>query len=185
MFLKYYGVSVSYRDLGEKVFGDWEFERRFGIEDVDGVKSKFETRASVHLPDCKMFPHVEKTIRSLSQMGKQLGVVTSSAEENVQIVKQTQRILDCFGAVVYESDADLLKPDPEPIEIALKRLGAKKHDAAMVGDSWVDIEAAHRAGIAAVLVHDPDYHGRFYDLDKLRGFSPDFEIRHIGEIVEG
>jgi len=63
--------------------------------------------------------------------------------------------------VVTCDDTTAHKPDPEPIELALTRLGASPEDAAYVGDSPFDVAAARGAGVFAVAVtwggmHDVD-----------------------------
>ena len=42
------------------------------------------------------------------------------------------------------------KPDPEPVHIALSRLGAAPHNAIFVGDSVHDIIAGNAAGVTTV-----------------------------------
>jgi phosphoglycolate phosphatase len=44
------------------------------------------------------------------------------------------------------------KPDPRHILMLLERMGGTPERAVMIGDSIHDAEAAHRAGIPAVLV---------------------------------
>jgi phosphoglycolate phosphatase len=44
------------------------------------------------------------------------------------------------------------KPDPRHILMLVERMGRKPHRAVMVGDSIHDVEAAHAAGLPAVLV---------------------------------
>jgi pyrophosphatase PpaX len=57
-----------------------------------------------------------------------------------------------FDVVVTCDDTVTHKPDPEPIQLALERLGARPADAAYVGDSPFDVAAARAAGVFAVAV---------------------------------
>jgi len=52
------------------------------------------------------------------------------------------------------------KPDPAPLVLALERLGARANDAAYVGDSPFDMQAARAAGLYAVGVSWGRIHGR-------------------------
>jgi pyrophosphatase PpaX len=66
-----------------------------------------------------------------------------------------------FDVVVTCDDTAAHKPDPEPILLALERLGVRPEDAAYVGDSPFDVGAARAAGVFAVAVswggmHDVD-----------------------------
>jgi pyrophosphatase PpaX len=49
-------------------------------------------------------------------------------------------------------DTVLHKPDPEPLLLAVNRLGATPDQAVYVGDAIVDVQAARNAGMAAVAV---------------------------------
>jgi pyrophosphatase PpaX len=52
--------------------------------------------------------------------------------------------------IIGADDTARHKPDPEPILLALERLGAEPGDAAYVGDSPFDIGAARAAGVHAI-----------------------------------
>ena len=58
----------------------------------------------------------------------------------------------------------LHKPHPEPLLLALERLAASPDDAAYVGDSPYDMQAAKAAGIYAIGVT----WGRIHDRDALK-----------------
>ena len=64
-----------------------------------------------------------------------------------EVLPQLERY---FDVVVGADDTERHKPDPEPILLALERLGAAPEDAAYVGDSPFDIRAAKAAGVAAI-----------------------------------
>ncbi len=56
-----------------------------------------------------------------------------------------------FDTIVISEDVGVTKPDPKIFAIALERLGAKPHEAVMVGDSFsADIMGATNADIASV-----------------------------------
>ena len=44
-------------------------------------------------------------------------------------------------------DVTKTKPDPEPILLALERLGVTAEEALMIGDNYHDIEAGQNAGV--------------------------------------
>jgi phosphoglycolate phosphatase len=73
--------------------------------------------------------------------------------------KMSVEILDALGLrkyfrAVYGGDSfEKKKPDPAGALSILKDLGAKPREAAMVGDSDVDIETARNAGMPAIAVN--------------------------------
>ena len=65
-----------------------------------------------------------------------------------------------FGAVVGAGDAAADKPDPAPIFLALERLGrAADRSVWYLGDTALDMRAAHAAGVTAVLIGDASHDG--------------------------
>jgi phosphoglycolate phosphatase len=74
-------------------------------------------------------------------------------------VKMSVEILDALGLrkyfrAVYGGDSfEKKKPDPAGAQAILKTLGAEPQEAAMVGDSDVDVKTARNAGMLAVAVN--------------------------------
>ena len=54
--------------------------------------------------------------------------------------------------MVTASDTDAHKPSPEPLLLALERLGSAPDHAVYVGDAPVDVAAGKAAGVATVAV---------------------------------
>ena len=70
----------------------------------------------------------------------------SSSRSAVPALRET------IDVVIGAEDTERHKPDPDPVQEALRRLGAEPADAAYVGDSPFDIRAAKAAGAFAVAV---------------------------------
>ena len=65
-----------------------------------------------------------------------------------------------FGTVIGAGDAVADKPSPEPIFLALDRLGRKPDRSVWyLGDTALDMVAARAAGVTAVLVGDASHDG--------------------------
>lgn len=73
-----------------------------------------------------------------------LGVLTNGVREWQKHKLQAYNLETYFDAVVTAYDAGAHKPDPEPFNLAEKRLPADNY--AMVGDDDADIEGAQNAG---------------------------------------
>ena len=80
-----------------------------------------------------------------------LGIVTGCGRNTVNRFIDDSGLDGIFGAVVAYEDAPS-KPSPEPVRLALRKLGAKR--AWMVGDSPRDIIASRDAGVMPVGVSD-------------------------------
>ncbi len=93
---------------------------------------------------------VVEALTMLRQAGLKIALVTNDG------VKATQRILERFSlhpffdSVVTREDVAGMKPSPEPILLALRRLSVLPENTVVVGDSGIDVEAARLAGVLAV-----------------------------------
>jgi len=65
-----------------------------------------------------------------------------------------------FGSVIGAGDASADKPDPAPIHLALSQLGrTAMRSVWYMGDTALDMRAAHAAGVTAVLIGNADHDG--------------------------
>ncbi len=89
----------------------------------------------------------------LKSEGRRLGIVTAKRHRTVGLALDRFPALRAdFDVVVAHEDTDGHKPDPDPVLLAIERLGGTPSDAAYVGDSPFDIQAAKAAGAYAVAV---------------------------------
>lgn len=106
--------------------------------------------AANHDQLAKPFNGVEAVVRELRARGYLIGVVTSKSR---QLARRGLNICSLDGLIdeaVFLEDCDRHKPDPQPIQVALERLGARADAAAYVGDSPHDITAGRAAGVETV-----------------------------------
>jgi pyrophosphatase PpaX len=82
--------------------------------------------------------------------GRRLGIVTAKRHETVELALARLPLRDYFEVVVGAEDTERHKPDPEPVQLALERLGVSAADAVYVGDSPFDVGAARAAGVHAI-----------------------------------
>lgn len=98
------------------------------------------------------YPGVVDALRVLAAGGYALGCVTNKSERfAVPILEQLG--LSGFLPVVTGGDTYAeKKPAPLPVAQTCRRLGVEPAKACLVGDSVVDVQAAHGAGSLAVFV---------------------------------
>ena len=83
--------------------------------------------------------------------GQTVGIATTSPEWYATAVLKAFRIP--YDVLVSYGDTENHKPDPEPIQEALQRLGiAATPESLYIGDDVGDIEAAYHAGVTSVAV---------------------------------
>ncbi|MBI5599659.1 MAG: phosphoglycolate phosphatase [Deltaproteobacteria bacterium] len=94
-----------------------------------------------------IYPGVMDTLAHFHAKGKKLAVVTNKS------IGLTERIMDGLGlrrffAMVLGGDSVAnKKPHPEPLLLVMERLGSAPTETVFVGDSAIDCETGHRAGV--------------------------------------
>jgi len=95
----------------------------------------------------RCYDNVVDTVKALKARGHEIGIVTSKSEalalrglSHVRLARYMDTIVGCDGSTRH-------KPDPEPVQIALTRLGCPPGEAVFVGDSVHDIIAGNAAGV--------------------------------------
>ena len=127
----------------------------------------------------KLSPGIKEMLQAVKAAGCKIGVVTSRTGESTEFYMKKFGISDYFDAIVSCDDTDKHKPDPEPLFLGLKKLGAAAGEALMVGDSSFDIRCANSAGVRSVLV---DWRITGND-EKLNGCRIDYEISEPMEML--
>ena len=97
-------------------------------------------------------PYVHEVIASARESGRIIAVVSNNSARAVDAYLDRHGLSDVFGLIAARTSADpaLLKPHPHLIDEAVRRLDAAPAAAVLVGDSYTDIEAAERAGVASI-----------------------------------
>lgn len=122
----------------------------------------------------KLFPGIEDMLKAVKAAGYKVGVVTSRTKESTEFYMEKFGITDYFDSIVSCDDTDKHKPNPEPLLLGLRKLGAEAKSTLMVGDSAFDIKCANNAGVKSVLV---DWRITGAD-DKLKDCKVDYMIEN-------
>jgi HAD superfamily hydrolase (TIGR01549 family) len=109
-----------------------------------------------------------EALERLAGAGLAQGVVSSGDGSRVRREIEELGLAGFFGAVVCGGDTASRKPHPEPLLLALERLGVAPPRTAYVGDSPEDVAMAKAAGAVAVGVP-----GRFPNRKALAAAAPD------------
>jgi pyrophosphatase PpaX len=127
------------------------------------------------------FAGMVDVIPRLREDGRRLGIVTSKRHRTVDLaLDRFPWLEEQFDVVVAHEDTDRHKPDPDPVLEALRQLEATPAEAAYVGDSPFDIEAAKRAGAFAVAVS----WGGIHSDERLLAQEPDAFVRSPEELLD-
>jgi len=126
----------------------------------------------------RCYDDVVDTVKALRARGHELGVVTSKSEAlalrglaHVGLARFMDTIVGCDSTSRH-------KPDPEPVRLALHRLGCTASDAVFVGDSVHDVLAGNAAGVRTVAA----LWGAFRREDLAAG-NPSVYVTTISEVI--
>jgi pyrophosphatase PpaX len=126
------------------------------------------------------YPGAREALDRLAGRGTRVGVVTSKHREMARRTLEVCRLLDRVEILVTASDVARGKPDPEPVELALERLGFEggREKVVFVGDSPFDLRAGRGAGIrTAGALWGP------FPRHVLEDERPDHLVGSLGEVV--
>src|SRR5687768_2206306 len=113
--------------------------------------------------------------------GRRLGVVTAKRHRTVALAfARVPWLEEQFDVVVGHDDTERHKPDPDPVLEALRQLDATPEDAAYVGDSPFDIQAAKGAGVFAIGVA----WGGIHSDERLLAEEPDAFVHSPEELLD-
>jgi HAD superfamily hydrolase (TIGR01549 family) len=89
-------------------------------------------------------------LQRLRAQGLRLAVATSADPDEVGDLLRQAGVSDLIQSAASADDGERSKPDPDIVQAALASTGCGAAEAIMVGDTPYDVEAAARAGVAAV-----------------------------------
>ncbi len=99
-----------------------------------------------------LYPGVRETVETLFERGVLLAVLTNKPQVSAESVLSHVGLRRFFGGVYGDDGQRPLKPDPSTVGQILCETGVARQDCLLVGDSGVDIECAHAAGVFSVFV---------------------------------
>ena len=148
--------------------------------DVDRLIAAYrEHQLANHDTLVSSYDEVPQTLAALEQAGHPLAVVTSKGDMLARRGLELVGIAGHFETIVSCDSCTRHKPHPQPVLIALERLGYAPEEALFVGDSVHDIEAGNAAGVETVAA----LWGPF-SREQLAVARPDRYIERIGDLLQ-
>jgi HAD superfamily hydrolase (TIGR01509 family) len=109
-----------------------------------------EIFARHYLPGLRPFPGAGDLVAAVKSRGLAAVAASSAQKDELRTLLQIANALSLLDGYTSGDDAEESKPHPDIVHAALKQAGAKPSQAFMVGDTPYDVEAAQRAGVAAI-----------------------------------
>jgi phosphoglycolate phosphatase len=96
-----------------------------------------------------VYPEVGDALQRLHAGGAQLAVLTNKPVRISERIMKGLGLAPLFFRIYGGNSFDHKKPHPIGIETLRAEANARVEDTWMVGDSWVDVQTARNAGVAA------------------------------------
>ncbi|MEM0372383.1 MAG: HAD-IA family hydrolase [archaeon] len=103
----------------------------------------YKTHHTAHL-----LPHARETLQALKDKRIKIGIITTKGRDTAMVTIKSLKIP--HDVIMTADDVKNVKPSPEPALKAMKKLGVKPGECAMVGDHVFDVRSAKGAGCVAV-----------------------------------
>jgi pyrophosphatase PpaX len=154
----------------------------FGEMDPDRVEEMVLEYRTYNLANhdalVKEFVGVMETIETLKNKGYKLAIVTTKREDVAFKGLRLMKLDSYFDVMIAYDHVKKVKPDPEPIFLALEKLDSKPEEALMVGDNFHDVLAGKNAGTKTAGVAW-SIKGREY----LAKYEPDFMLENMTDLL--
>jgi phosphoglycolate phosphatase len=125
----------------------------------------------------KLFPFTRGVLLGLKARGVRTAVVTRNCTAAVhKVYPQIGQEVDCLLA---RDDVTKVKPDPEHLLQAVFTLDLKPAQCCMVGDHWLDVVAAQKAGMRSAAVHTGHVSAA-----ELAAYRPDYSVSEVYSLVQ-
>jgi pyrophosphatase PpaX len=120
----------------------------------------------------KMFPETRSVLHKLKKLKVEMGLVTNTSRDAAEHMLSMHKLRSFFKVIVTREDVRRLKPDPEGVLLALKKLDG--HSFFFVGDLAHDSFAAKKAGGVSIIVKRNPL--------KTLGFEADYIVSSLEEV---
>ena len=125
-----------------------------------------------------VYPEVGDALHRLHACGAQLAVLTNKPVRISERIMKGLGLAPLFFRIYGGNSFDHKKPHPIGIETLRAEVNARTEDTWMVGDSWVDVQTARNAGVAACGVTWG------FQPETFREFPPDVLVDRMEDFAE-
>ncbi len=189
---KDYKLSVPSKDKRDSLWRSGKeyvsILKRWGVLDPNDFWIKFDERDGIKrkklIKDGQLilYDDVIPTLKKLNNTGIKTGIVSNTPDFIVNYELDHFKLSTFFDEVLgLGDDQSICKPEPDGINLILSQLKCKPSNTVFIGDSQVDMIAAHRANVIAIFIDrkkkksrkftiDPESYIKFTDLNQIFDF---------------
>ncbi len=125
-----------------------------------------------------LYPEIGDSLQRLHASGARLAVLTNKPVRISERIMKGLGLAPLFFRIYGGNSFDHKKPHPIGIETLRAEVNAPAENTWMVGDSWVDVQTARNAGVAACGVTWG------FQPETFREFPPDVLVDHMADFAD-
>ena len=155
--LKEFGYSVPYEKVRPLIGmgGDKVLPETIGVQkDSEKGKQISKRRSEIfkekYLPTIQAFPGAQELLNRMREQGLKLAIASSAQPDELRSLLQIVGAADLIEDKTSSEDAKRSKPDPDIMQVTLKKVGYPPNEVVMIGDTPYDIEAASKVGVGTI-----------------------------------
>lgn len=99
-----------------------------------------------------LLPGAREVLVTLHRRGIKMAIATNKIGRYSRKIFENFGLTSVFSAILGDQDVLQNKPHPEMIFRAIEKMGVKKEEVVIVGDSVIDLETARNAGLPAFAI---------------------------------
>lgn len=100
----------------------------------------------------RRLPGAKELIERVDALGLQVVLASSAPEDELAMLRDVLACDHLVSAQTSSKDVDTAKPQPDIVDVAMKRAGVDAEHAVFIGDAVWDVEACNRAGLPTIAV---------------------------------
>ncbi len=122
-----------------------------GLADLEAVVARYRAyQREHHDRETRAYTGALEAVKALKERHHPIAVVTGKLAEPAARTLAHVGLAPYVDALVASDSCPRHKPDPEPVLLALARVGRAPHEALFVGDSPIDVQAGNAAAVTSV-----------------------------------
>ena len=173
---KHLGFNHLFTLVKKKLEDRCDIEYQKVRNDLFQIMKTFEENAS---KTTELQDSCVEVLRDLVKRNVKIGLVTSNNKKTAHDILKKFDIYNFFDIIICREDTYRHKPDPTPLQKAIKGLNMKNEETIFIGDSVFDVNAAKNLGIPVIGIAKNES-----DITRLRKYKPEYLVENLKEVNE-
>ncbi|MFA6098419.1 MAG: HAD family hydrolase [Patescibacteria group bacterium] len=177
-----FGLEASDEEIISKCFNivNEVAAHNFGIKDVEAFSNYYHEGARLGFRKAELHKNIIETLKALTNQGYTICLGSLARQTNFELALERFKLKQYFKVILSYDDCPFEKPII--FQTLAHKAGVDPVNVLVIGDAANDIQAAKSMKCQVALYHPPE-HEKFYSLDSLQAFHPDYIIKDHLEII--